>query len=71
MALEMSLCVVQPPRKSAFESIDSPGATINGAEVEPNLPVCILVPIEVPLSRFSNPTVAFVWLGVSVDVAAV
>jgi hypothetical protein len=49
--------------------MDGPRATINGAEVEPDLPMCILVPIEVPLRRLSNPTVAFVWLGVSVDVA--
>lgn len=70
MRLEMSLRIVQPPRKAAFDAVGMPGTAWLGTEVSSNLPVRVLVAVEVSLSCFADATVAGVWLRMSVDVLA-
>jgi hypothetical protein len=69
----MSLRIVQSPGEADLGPVGVPWAAENGAEIKPNLSVCVLVPIEVPLSSFSNPAalqVASIWQGVRFDVSA-
>lgn len=70
MRLEMSLRIVQSPREAALDGVDMPGTACHGTEVSSNLPVRVLMAVEVPLSCFADATVTGVWLGVSVDVLA-
>jgi hypothetical protein len=69
----MSLRIIQPPRKSASGAVGGPRAARNGAKVSADLPMYLLVAVEIPLCRLGSCAalvVASVWERMSIDVAA-
>ena len=73
MFLKMSIRIIQSSREADPGSVDVPWAASNGAEVQSDLSMGILVTIEVPLSSFAGPAaleVAHVRQRVCFDVAA-
>lgn len=70
MGLEMSFRIIQSARKAVLDTVDMPGASGHRAEVSADLRVCVLVAVEISLRGFADPTIAVVWLNVSIDMTA-
>jgi len=67
----MSLRIVQPSGEATSGSTGSPWAFCNGAEIPTDLPMCILVTVEVPLCGLAGVAalkIASIRESVSVDV---
>lgn len=53
MRPEMSLRVVQTSREAVLDAVDVPWTRSHRTKVKADLPMCVLVSVQVPLLRFS------------------
>lgn len=69
----MSLRIVQPSGEATRGSMGTPRASCHGAEIPADLPMCVLVTVEVPLCGLPGVAtlkIASIRESVSVDVTA-